>query len=112
MDVLYVPRLDRRLLSVGRLAERGLNVEFERSSCIIWGDSSAIAVGKKVGKAFFLDCQQQEARFVQYSGADSEWELWHAWMGHPNKDAMITIQRAKNGIPMVSQVLRPCAEAV
>ena len=28
MNVLYIPGLKRRLLSVGRLAERGLSVEF------------------------------------------------------------------------------------
>ena len=28
MDVLYIPGLDRRLLSVGRIAERGLSVTF------------------------------------------------------------------------------------
>ncbi|KAE8880394.1 hypothetical protein PF010_g26402 [Phytophthora fragariae] len=32
VDVFHIPGLDRRLLSVGRLAERDLNVEFQRSS--------------------------------------------------------------------------------
>ena len=91
MEDLFIPGLDRRLLSVGRLAERGLNVEYQRSSRVIWGDGSAIAVGEKVEKAFFLDCQQEEAQCVRYSGADSEWELWHARMEHPNKDEMIKI---------------------
>uniref|UniRef100_A0AAV1V638 Retrovirus-related Pol polyprotein from transposon TNT 1-94-like beta-barrel domain-containing protein n=1 Tax=Peronospora matthiolae TaxID=2874970 RepID=A0AAV1V638_9STRA len=30
MNVLHIPGLDRRLLSVGRLAEHGLSVNFER----------------------------------------------------------------------------------
>jgi hypothetical protein len=47
VDVLHIPGLDRRLLSVRMLAERGLNVEFQRSSCVIWGNASAIALGKK-----------------------------------------------------------------
>ncbi|KAE8983908.1 hypothetical protein PR002_g23112 [Phytophthora rubi] len=99
VDVLHIPGLDRRLLSVGKLAERGLNVEFQRSSCVIWGNASAIALGKKIGKAYMLDCDQEEARFVEYAGADSQWELWHARMGHPNKDALAKTQRATNGIP-------------
>ncbi|GMF22451.1 unnamed protein product [Phytophthora lilii] len=41
VDVLYIPGLDRRLLSVGKLAERGMNVEFQRSSSVIWGKTSA-----------------------------------------------------------------------
>jgi hypothetical protein len=83
VDVLHIPGLDRRLLSVGKMAERGLNMEFQRFSCVIRGNASAIAFGKKVGKAYMLDCNQEEARFVQYAGADSQWELWHARMGHP-----------------------------
>lgn len=101
MDVLYIPGLDRRILSVGRLAERGLRVEFKHSSCVIWGASGAIAMGKKVGKTFLLDCQQEEAWFVEYLGADSKWELWHARKGHPSKDALIKTQRSTNGIPAV-----------
>ncbi|KAE9332807.1 hypothetical protein PR003_g14330, partial [Phytophthora rubi] len=103
VDVLHIPGHDRRLLSVGKLAERGLNVEFQRSSCVIWGNTSAIALGKKVGKAYMLDCDQEEARFVEYAGADSQWELLHARMGHPNKDALAKTQRATNGIPDVGQ---------
>ncbi|CAH0482084.1 unnamed protein product [Peronospora belbahrii] len=29
-------------------------------------------------KAFPIYCQQEEAWFAQYLGADSVWELWHA----------------------------------
>ncbi|OWY99171.1 Integrase, catalytic core protein, partial [Phytophthora megakarya] len=101
MEVLYIPGLDRRLLSVGKLAERGLTVEFQRSSCTIWGDTSAITTGTKVGKAYVLECEQEEARFVEYAGADSQWELWHARMGHPNENAMIKTQRSTNGMPAV-----------
>ncbi|KAG3120253.1 hypothetical protein PI125_g1338 [Phytophthora idaei] len=78
-----------------------MSVEFQRSSCVIWGKRSAIALGKKVGKTFHLDCQQEEARFVQYTGADSEWELWHARMGHLSKDALAKTQRVTTGIPSV-----------
>ncbi|GMF59073.1 unnamed protein product [Phytophthora fragariaefolia] len=68
VEVLHIPGLDRRLLSVGKLAERGLNVEFQRSSCVIWGNASAIASGKKVGRPYVLDCDQEEARVVLYAG--------------------------------------------
>ena len=105
-DVLYIPGLDRRLLSVGKLAERGLSVQFQQSFCTILGSNRAIAMGSKVGKSFLLDCQQEEARFVQYSGADSEWELWHARLGHPSKDAQNNTQRSTKGIPVVKQGIK------
>ncbi|RMX68181.1 hypothetical protein DD238_008183 [Peronospora effusa] len=93
LDVLHIPGLDRRLLSVGKLAERGLNVEFERTSCIIWNKKQATASGKKVGKAYILECQQETAQYVEYLDVDSNYDIWHARMGHLNKDALEKTQR-------------------
>ncbi|GMF45585.1 unnamed protein product [Phytophthora fragariaefolia] len=70
VEVLYIPGLDCRLLSVGKLADRGMGVEFQRTSCVIWGKTSAVALRKKIVKAYVLDCQQEDARFVEYAGAD------------------------------------------
>ncbi|OWZ24436.1 Rve-domain-containing hypothetical protein [Phytophthora megakarya] len=97
MEVLYIPGLNRRLLSVGKRAERGLTVEFQRSSCMIWGTTCAIETGTKIGKAYVPDCEQEEARFVEFAGADSQWGRWHARMGHPNENATIKTQRSTNG---------------
>uniref|UniRef100_H3H572 Polyprotein n=2 Tax=Phytophthora ramorum TaxID=164328 RepID=H3H572_PHYRM len=99
IDVLFIPGLDRQLLSVSRLAERGMIVEFQKKSCTIWNKSKAIALGKKVGKAYMLDCEKDMAHYVEYAGVDSEWELWHARMGHLNKDALAKTQRATTGMP-------------
>ena len=60
MEDLFIPGLDRRLLSVGRLAVRGLNVKFQRSSCVIWGDGSAIDVGERWGKRSFLTVSKRK----------------------------------------------------
>ncbi|KAE9022411.1 hypothetical protein PF011_g4504 [Phytophthora fragariae] len=77
VDVLHIPGLDRRLLPVGKLAERDLNVEFQRSSCVIWGNASAIALGKQVGNA--------------------------TRKKHGSFNACAKTQRATNGIPGVGQ---------
>ncbi|GMF38419.1 unnamed protein product [Phytophthora fragariaefolia] len=99
IDVLYIPGLDRQLLSVSRPAESGMSVEFQKKSCTIWNKSKAIASGKKVGKAYVLDYEKDMAHYVEYAGVDSEWELWHARMGHLNKDALAKTQRATTGMP-------------
>ncbi|GMF33539.1 unnamed protein product [Phytophthora fragariaefolia] len=78
MDVLYIPGLDRR----------------------------AVALCKKVGKAYVLDCEQESARFVEYAGADSKWELWHARMGRPSENSTANAQRATNGLPTVACSIR------
>lgn len=80
-----------------------MRVKFQRTSCVIWDKDSAVALGIKVGKAYLLDCQQEEAKLVEYSDAGGEWELWHARMGHLNGEALIKTQRATIGMPAVSQ---------
>ncbi|POM59841.1 polyprotein [Phytophthora palmivora] len=49
------------------VAERDMSVEFQRMSCIIWVMSRAIASGKKIGKAYVLDCQENTAYYTKYS---------------------------------------------
>lgn len=78
-----------------------MRVEIQSSSCVIWSAKRAIASGKKIGKAYFLDFEQEEARLVEYSGAMNEWELWHARLGHPGKAGMDKTQRATSGMPAV-----------
>jgi transposase InsO family protein len=103
VDVLYIPGLDRQLLSVSRLADRGVSVEFQQKSCTIWNKSKAIALGKKVGKAYVLDCEKDTAHYVEYAGVNNQWELWHARMGHLNKDALAKTQRATTCMPMMDK---------
>lgn len=106
INVLHIPGLDRRLLSVGKLAVRGMSVEFQRLSCTIWSKEVANATGKTNGKAYVLYCQQEEAQSVQYSGADSKWELWHARMRHPSEDSLYKTRHARNGMPVVKQGIK------
>ena len=101
VEVLYIPGLDRRLLSVGKLAERGMSVEFSRSSCVIWDKDQAIASGTRIGKTYMLEYKQGEACLVIYYGGETQWELWHARMGHPSKDALLKPQRSTKGIPTI-----------
>ncbi|OWY92427.1 LOW QUALITY PROTEIN: hypothetical protein PHMEG_00038582, partial [Phytophthora megakarya] len=105
-EAFYIPGLDRRLLSVGKLAERGMSVEFQRNSCVIWDKSKAVASGKKIGKAYVLDCQQDVAYYTEYSGVDSEWELWHARMGHLNDDSLTKTRLATTGLPKTQRIIK------
>ena len=89
IDVLYIPGLDRQLLSVIRLAQRGMSAKFQKKSCTIWNKTKAIASGKKMGKAYLLDCEKNMVHYVEYAGVINQWELWHAPMSHLNKDALM-----------------------
>ena len=58
VEVLYIPGLDRRFLLVGKLAERGMNVEFSRLSCVICNKDQSIASGTRIEKIYMLDYKQ------------------------------------------------------
>uniref|UniRef100_A0AAV1U6V2 GAG-pre-integrase domain-containing protein n=1 Tax=Peronospora matthiolae TaxID=2874970 RepID=A0AAV1U6V2_9STRA len=57
----------------------------------------------KVGTAYMLYCEQEEAQIVQYSEDGSNWELSHARMGHPNQDALTKTRHATNIFPAIDQ---------
>ncbi|KAE9194122.1 hypothetical protein PF004_g20804 [Phytophthora fragariae] len=57
----------RALLSVGKLAERGMSVEFQQKSCAIWNKLKAIALSKTVGKPYVFDCEKDMAHCVEYA---------------------------------------------
>ncbi|KAL4116577.1 hypothetical protein PRIC2_012029 [Phytophthora ramorum] len=91
-----------RVVGTGsQLAERDMSVQ--QNSCTIWNKSKATALGKKVGKAYVIDCEKDMAHYVEYTGVDCEWELWHARMGHMNKDALAKTQCATTGMPMMDR---------
>ena len=50
VDVHQIGELYWRLLSVGKLAERELNIEFEHTSCVFWDKNHAIASMRMISK--------------------------------------------------------------
>ncbi|OWZ08195.1 polyprotein [Phytophthora megakarya] len=88
------------LLSVGKLAERGLNVEIQRSSPTIWGAISAIATGTKIGNVYVLEKKHglwnTPEQTVSGSFGTLAWDI-------QNESAMIKTQRSTNGMPVVGR---------
>ena len=60
-DVLYVPDIDKNLLSVGQLLEKGFKVFFENNQCTIKDpyDNEVIRI-KMRGKSFSLEPMEKE----------------------------------------------------
>ncbi|OWZ08477.1 polyprotein [Phytophthora megakarya] len=61
-----------RALKATSFGDRGMSVEFQRNSCVIWYESEVIASGKKYGKAYVLDCHQDTVYNTEFAGVDSE----------------------------------------
>ena len=60
-DVLYVPGLDRRLLSIPALSARGLHVTFRNRTCEIRNDQEVVTQVTQKGKLFVLECDSVES---------------------------------------------------
>ncbi|OWZ22729.1 hypothetical protein PHMEG_0002525 [Phytophthora megakarya] len=71
----------RRLLSVGKFAERGMSVKPQCTSCVIWDKSKEVTSGKKVGK------------------------LWYTRRGHFNEDLLTKPPQATTGLPKTQRII-------
>lgn len=59
-NVLFVPELDRRLLSASVLVERGLNVSFENGSCTIRNNQEIVTEVARKGKLYVMESVTRE----------------------------------------------------
>ncbi|KAI9919625.1 hypothetical protein PsorP6_017770 [Peronosclerospora sorghi] len=82
-EVLFIPNLDRRLISIPTLTSRGLDVMFGHRSCdIMKNDKLWVSVPRR-GDSYYLPCRTTErANFVEHTRGQSELELWHARLGY------------------------------
>ncbi|GMF65420.1 unnamed protein product [Phytophthora lilii] len=102
-DVLYVPMLDRRLVSVAALTARGVLVQFEHGKATLMLNGNAVAVIRKEGKLFAWNVQQEgyeeahEAVVQRMSESDNA--LWHARLGHVSYTKLKLIRAACDGVP-------------
>ncbi|GMF38893.1 unnamed protein product [Phytophthora lilii] len=83
-DVLFVPHLDRKLISISALTARGVGVHFEADSAVLSFRGRSIARIPRIGKLFALEArlalveEANQAVFSQEHGSD----VWHARLGH------------------------------
>ena len=100
-DVLYVPKLQSKFLSVSKIVDKGLNVQIGALGCSIKalnGETQAIA--SRDGKLFRLRCKTVH-RGDQAHVATSTNEgliLWHQRMGHLNVQSLKTLPSLVNGL--------------
>ncbi|CAI5720727.1 unnamed protein product [Peronospora effusa] len=91
-ETLWVPGLDRRLLSISALSKKGLQVIFPDLSCQIKNNTEVVAHIPRRNKMYVLECSPAEVANVceetnqeQKSGEGSgaaDLQVWHARLGH------------------------------
>ncbi|CAL5331407.1 unnamed protein product [Camellia sinensis] len=108
-DVLYVPRIDQNLLSVGQLLEKGYKLLFEDKKCMIRdADGREVCTIKMRGKCFSLDPMKEEQTAYQVSMNTTE--IWHKRLGHFHHGALIYMQKNQlvQGLPPLEEHLLGC----
>ena len=102
-DALHIPNLDRRLLSVPKLTERGLVTRFDAKWCTILKGDHAIVRAKREQNVYVLRVQHERAMLVEHNVTSSKWELWHARVGHASFEAYKNTQCATSGMPEIAK---------
>lgn len=86
-DVLYVPALEENLLSVRKLAEKGLQVKFIRKMCIIIKDDVTVATADLSGSLYRLRIDHKALMAVNNHRKDCQ-HIWHRKLGHRDPEAI------------------------
>ena len=87
-DVLFVPDLEKNLLSVRAMTKLGAFVNFEGDQCRIIRSSKILATGKIQGRLYKLNTIPTESvnTVSKEPNTESSLELWHYRFGHLGMD--------------------------
>ena len=110
-DVLYLPELDKNLLSVHAMIKLGAVVSFENDVCKITRNSKLLAVGVIRGKLYVLKILEDQVNIASEE-LESDLFLWHCRLGHLGMDNVIKIANGNmvKGIGHLSSESKPFCE--
>jgi len=84
-NILYVPKIDQNLLSVGQLLEKDYIMVFKDKTCEIFDTTSTKLLSVKMkGKSFSINLQTDLA----YSFAVDSGQIWYKRLGHFHYSAL------------------------
>jgi hypothetical protein len=99
-DVLYVPGLKKKLLSISALDKKGFRVVFIDGEVIMWPKGKniedAIVIGTEEGGLYKLKDHLEAA--LTHS-IENPCELWHRRLSHINYKALPYVSKVDTGLP-------------
>jgi hypothetical protein len=99
-DVLYVPGLTKKLLSISYLDKKGFRVAFIDGEVIMWPKGTiiedAIVIGTEEGGLYKLKGHSDAT--LNHS-TESPCELWHRILAHINYKSLPYVSKAIRGLP-------------
>ena len=104
-DVLHVPKLHANLLSVSKLASKGLKVHFNVMGCIVRAQSGKmLAMGSMEANLYQLELKKvngAEVSTLAHTSANGDaMELWHKRLGHFNAKGVKALQNMVSGMDL------------
>ena len=101
-SVLYVPDLQENLLSIGQLADRGIDTRFSSYGAELKRHGEILAVARKIGRNYVLQPTEAARMATTERNADS-YKLWHKRMAHPGEEKMRLLLEVCDEIPRWEQ---------
>ena len=80
-EVLYLPELEKNLLSVHAMVKHGATVCFKENKCEISRNSKILAVGEIQGKLYTLKIVEEHVKIANHQ-PETDRYLWHCRLGH------------------------------
>ena len=101
-DVLFVPRLNKNLLYILALNEKGMKVAFEDRQVLMWPRGKtiddAIVIGEQEGGLYKLKGHTEQA--LVHDTVEPN-ELWHRKLAHVNYRALPLVSKFVEGLPEI-----------
>ncbi len=95
-DVLYVPCLEYKLLSIAKVTEAGKKVIFEKTQGQFCNnEGKVIAVASRTGNLYYLNCEPLYNRKANAAVTQTQENLWHRRFGHLNERSLGILVKAK-----------------
>ena len=107
--MLYVPKIDQNLFSVGQLIEKGYKVVFENKSCLIKdADGHDIFKVKMKGKCFALNPLKEEQ--TTFPIKENITEVWYTRFGHYHHNGLLQMKSKmmENDLPALDDHILYC----
>jgi hypothetical protein len=95
INVLHVPTIAQKLVSIGQFVDQGMKVRFTHLEALIEEEGRIIAQWHRYGRMFTLDRTHDvpdTALFAKGQKAESDIDLWHKQIGHVNNQRLQDLQ--------------------
>ena len=112
--VLYVPKLQQRLLSLTDMTERGCSITFEGKMCTLKMEGKTFLFGQRYGKLWRLNnCENEDCFFTtasEFCSNNVSIELWHQRYGHLSYGNLDILHRKNmvDGLGGINSKSPPC----